>query len=131
MKKILFTSGILLSLLSQAQMKEGKIIYERTAQLPSQVFANLDPEVAARIPKSSTEQFELMFANGQSLYQLLPSANTEDGGHGLRSGEGGGMVMRMSIGNNDIVYHNFENALRVDQREIMDRNYVIRDSIKN
>ena len=130
MKKLLLSSAILLSLLSQAQMKEGKIIYERTAQMPSRVFANLDPEVAARIPKASTDQYELMFANGQSLYQVLPSANAEDGGNTFRTADGGGMVMRMNIGNNDIVFHDFEKSLKVDQREIMDRNFVIRDSIK-
>jgi GLPGLI family protein len=130
MKKLLLTSCLLLSLLGQAQMKEGKIIYERTAQMPARAFANMDPEIAARIPKSTTEQYELLFANGQSLYQVLPSANLEEGGNTFRSSDGG-MVMRMSIGNNDIAYHNFEKSLKVDQREIMDRNYVIHDSIRN
>jgi GLPGLI family protein len=130
MKKLLLTSGILLSLLGQAQMKEGKIIYERTAQMPSRVFANLDPEIAARIPKSSTDQYELMFANGQSLYQTLPSTNSEEGGNSFRTADGGGMVVRMNIGNNDIAYYNFEKSYKVDQRELMDRNYVIRDSLQ-
>ena len=128
MKKLVFSSAILLSLYGQAQMKEGKIIYERTTQMPARVFANLDPEVAARIPKSQTENYELIFGNGQSLYQILPSASNDETANSFRS-EGGGMVVRLAIGNNDISYHNFEKSYKVDQREIMERNFVIRDSI--
>lgn len=125
----MLSTGILLSLLSQAQLKEGRIIYDRTAQHPARMFANLDPDIAARIPKTTTDQYELLFANNQSLFQLLPSANTDEGGNTFRSPDGG-MVVRMAVGNNDIAYHNFEKSLRIDQREIMDRSFVISDSIK-
>ena len=119
--------GLAISLTSLGQVKEGKIIYDRTMQMPSRIFANLDPEVAAKIPKSRTEQYELLFGNGQSLYQFLPTASNEESGATFG---GGGMIIRMSGGGNDIIYHNFEKAQKVEQRELMDRNYVITDSIR-
>jgi GLPGLI family protein len=126
MKKILFSMGMLFSLLSHAQMKEGKIIYERTMTLQARNFNNIDPNIAAQIPRTRTESYELLFSNGQSLYQFLPSAASDDGG----TVSGGGFVMRFAGGSNDIVYHNFEKGTKVEQRELMDRSFVISDSIR-
>jgi GLPGLI family protein len=126
MKKILFSAGMLLSLLSHAQMKEGKIIYERTMTIQARNFNNIDPNIAAQIPRTRTDNYELLFSNGQSLYQFLPSATNDDGG----TVSGGGFVMRFAGGNNDIVYHNFDKGMKVEQRELMDRSFVITDSIR-
>jgi len=67
MKKILLSAFLAISVLAQAQMKEGRIIYERTLQMPTRMF-NADPAIAAQIPKSRTDQFELLFGNNQSLW---------------------------------------------------------------
>jgi GLPGLI family protein len=123
MKKILLSASLALSLMAQAQMKEGRIVYERTLQLPVRMF-NADPEVAAKIPKSRTDQFELLFGNNQSLWQFLPSAANDDAG----TFSGNGVVLRFG-GANETSYYNFEKGTRVDQREVMDRSFVITDSI--
>jgi GLPGLI family protein len=109
--------------MAQAQMKEGRIIYERTLQLPTRIV-NANPDIASQIPKSRTDQFELLFGNNQSLWQFLPTANNEDPG----SFSGNGVVMRFG-GTNDIAYYNFDKGTRVDQREIMDRSFVVTDTI--
>ena len=57
-----------------AQMKEGKVVYERVRNL--QIFA-ASPEMAERMPKAQTDRFELLFGNNQSLWQALPNVEDE------------------------------------------------------
>ncbi|HEX2606240.1 MAG TPA: GLPGLI family protein [Flavisolibacter sp.] len=125
MKKILVLAMVGCSLLAKAQMKEGRIVYERTIQMPVRMFNNMDPDMAAKIPKSRTDQFELLFGNNQSLWQYLPNANNEDPG----TFSSGGVVLRFQGGANEVNYANFEKGVRVDQREVADRSFVVTDSI--
>ena len=124
MKKIILAAIIFLSISVSAQIKEGRIVYERVFTLPIRSF-NVDPAIAEQIPKTRTEQFELLFANNQSLWQYLPSANSEP-----NTFEGPGMVVRFNSGTNDIVYANLEKGTSVMQTELMERNYVVADSIR-
>ncbi|MGZ5190776.1 MAG: GLPGLI family protein [Flavisolibacter sp.] len=126
MKKFIASIGLLVSFFAQAQVKEGKIIYERVMQLPTRML-NIDPSIAAQIPKSRTDQYELLFGNNQSLYQFLPNINNED--QSTFSGGGGTFVMRFA-GNNDIVFHNFLTQTKIEQREVMDRSFLVTDSIR-
>jgi GLPGLI family protein len=126
MKKIFLFLAVSCSLAGYSQMKEGRVIYERTFQLPQRIFAN-NPDLAARLPRSRTDQYELLFGNNQSLWQFLPDANSEGDGNTFG---GGGMVFRFAGGSNDISYCNLEKGTRVDQREIADKNYVVADSVR-
>lgn len=126
MKKTFLLLAIGLSLVGYSQMKEGRVVYERTFQLPQRIFAN-NPDLAARLPRSRTDQYELLFSNNQSLWQYLPDANTEGDANTFG---GGGMVFRFAGGSNDISYWNLEKGTRVDQREIVDRSYVVTDSVR-
>lgn len=149
MKKLLFMKKILCiiaasaTLYAQAQVegklsapmntKEGKVIYERVMKMDMNRFAirgsNMPPEVQAQLdkmPKSRTDQFELMFTPQHSIYQYLPNA-ADDGGTNTISG--GGVVMQMRMpGVNDVSYMNFANGTRSEQREIMEKNYVVVDT---
>lgn len=113
-----------MSVIAGAQMKEGRVVYERTMQLPRAMFTNNGPD-APKLPPARTDQFELLFSNNQSVYQFLPNAADENPGE-ISSG---GMVMRFG-GMNDIAYHNFEKGERVDQRNVLDRSFVVTDSIR-
>jgi GLPGLI family protein len=126
MKQIFAIFFIACSLYGSSQLKEGRVIYERTFQLPQRIFAN-NPDLAARLPRSRTDQYELLFGNNQSLWQFLPDANSEGDGNTFG---GGGMVFRFAGGSNDISYCNLEKGTRVDQREIADKNYVVADSVR-
>lgn len=124
MKKYLLVLGCLFAIAAQAQLKEGRVVYERTIQTPARNFGNLDPEIARQIPRSRTDQFELLFSGSQSLWQYLPSATSDDGVVAT-----GNMVLRFNAGSNDVSYANFEKGVKVDQREIMDRKFVVSDTI--
>ena len=127
MKRILLPVLVFCMQSTLGQMKEGRVVYERVFQLPVRTF-NIDPAVASQIPKTRTDQFELLFGNGQALWQYLPSAAT-DGDPNTFSG--GGVVLRFAGNTNDVSYFNFEKGIRIDQRDLFERNYVVSDSIKS
>ncbi|HEX2532161.1 MAG TPA: hypothetical protein VHK69_00420, partial [Chitinophagaceae bacterium] len=121
------------ALTAQAQMKEGKVVYERTIQMGQFRPQGMPEEVARQLPPTRTMQFELLFSAAGSLRQLIPDM-TEDGGNTTVSGAGPGggqFVMRFgAAGADDIIYHNFEQGRRVDQRELFSKTYIVEDSIR-
>ncbi len=127
MKRLLIASAILIAISSSAQIKEGKILYERTMQL--QIRINDDnPAFQNMIPKERKDKFELLFTQGKSLWQPV-----EDDGQGDETtfGEGSGMrmVFRMP-GSEDITFHNITDGKKVEQRELGGKSYIIADSIR-
>ncbi len=126
MKKIFLFYFLIVTIVADAQMKEGRITYERIVQNNFRV-QGMDPEVANRIPRTRTDHFELMFGNNQSLWKILPDANAEANSFG----EGNRMTMRFGgMGADDEVYYNFETGKRIDKRELSGKNYLVDDSIR-
>ena len=108
-----------------AQQNEGKVIYERTMQIRVNFGGNQE-EMQRMIPKQRTEKFELDFGNNQSLYRQAEQENDDETSFG-----GDGIQIRMvAAGSNDVIYNNFETAKRIDQREIMDKKFIVEDSIR-
>lgn len=147
MKKILLIAAAFAALTAKAQqadgklsapmtVKEGKMIYERTTRMGNIRLGggggreNLPPEIQAQLdkmPKSRTDQFELLFTPQHALYQYLPNA-ADDGG--AQTISGGGVVMQMRGANmNEMTYFNWAKGVRVDQREMMEKEFVVTDTI--
>lgn len=120
-----FVLGTTLSLAANGQMKEGRIVYERIIQMPVRMFSE-HVEMATQLPRTRTDQYELLFNNKITLWQYLPNANNEEPG----SFSGGGVVIRLAGGANDVSYQDLEKNIRVDQREIAERNFVVADTIQ-
>jgi len=130
MKKFFLITATAFCLLAQAQTKEGKVVYERTVQLSNLRLGggNVPPEIQAQmanLPKSRTDQFELLFTSEHSLYQFLPNAADD----GNQTFAGGGMMIQMRGGQNTTTYIDFAKATQIDQREIMDKSFVVTDSL--
>lgn len=114
------------------KLKEGKVIYERIIQMQMR-FEGMDEEVARRMPRSRTDNFELSFSGSTSLLHQLPNineeANTVAGG-----GPGGGnqqvIMFRGGPGAGGVTYHDFEAGKRLEQQEMNSKNYLITDSIR-
>lgn len=128
MKRLLIASAMLIAIPSFAQVKEGKILYERTMQM--QIRINDDnPAFQNMIPKERKDRFELLFTEGKSLWQPVEDDNQgddmtfNDGGANVR------MVFRMP-GSNDVTFHNIAEGKKVEQRELAEKNYIITDSIR-
>jgi len=127
MKRLLIASAMFIAIPCLAQVKEGKILYERTMQL--QIRINDDnPAFQNMIPKERKDKFELLFTDGKSLWQPVEDDAQSDE---TAFGDGGGMrmVVRMP-GSNDIVFHNIGEGKKVEQRELAGKNYIIADSIR-
>lgn len=133
MKKILLIAAVFVSLAAAAQTKEGKVVYERTMQMNNVRFGgiggNIPPELQAqldRMPKSRSDQYELLFTPEHSLYQFLPNAAAEEGGGTF---SGGGMVIQMRTASNEVIYTNLATGARVEQREMLDKSFVVTDTV--
>lgn len=112
----------LLFLSASAQQREGKVIYTRTMQM--QIHINDDDEMQKVMPRTRTDKFELVFGNNQSIWRHLDDDDNTD------EISGNGMQIRMMApGQNEIVFHDFNTSKRVEQTEIMDRKFIVTDSI--
>ena len=139
MKKMLFSFWLLCALAAaaqvpdgkasvapQAQMKEGKVIYERTIQMQMNI-QGMDEAIARRLPRTRTDNFELQFATGKSLWKGLP--NVDEEANTFSSG-GNTVMIRGSFGGDDVTYTDFETGKRVDQRELDSKSYLVDDDIQ-
>lgn len=126
MKKIFLALSLGASFFAGAQIKEGKVVYERVSQMSNLRFGgNLPPEIQAQMPKSRTEQFELLFTQQHSLYQFLPNAADEGSG----SFSSGGVTIQMRGGANTITYTDFASGTLIDQRDVMEKNFLVTDTL--
>ncbi|RPD50972.1 GLPGLI family protein [Paracnuella aquatica] len=124
MTRFLLAMGTLLfAMPALAQMKEGKVVYERTMQFQMRL-QNVDPAVANNLPRSRTDRFELSFTPAKTLWESLPDMEEGEGG----GGPGGGMFMR--FGGDDYVYTNLETGVSVAKQELASKNYIVTDSLR-
>ncbi|MEO6489075.1 MAG: GLPGLI family protein [Ferruginibacter sp.] len=124
MKRILFSaSGIICVFMCQAQLKQGKIIYERTAQMRMMIADN-DTGEQSKV-QTRTDKFELTFGNNQSLWKQAEK-ETED----EPAGDNGGVQIRMVVaGSDDILYTNIPALKRTELRVFFDKKFIVDDSI--
>lgn len=105
-----------------AQVKEGKVTYERTIQLQMRI-QGLDPNIANNMPRSRTDRFELSFTPGKQLWEALP--DMEEGNEG---GPGGGFSMR--FGNDEMIFTNLENGIATSKQELAGKSFIVIDTLK-
>ncbi len=124
--KLLALTCLFLAAEAGAQVKEGKVIYDRTTKLQIRI-AGMNDQMANQIPQSRTDKFELSFANNQSLWKMAEQENNEpEEVHG-----GGGMQIRMVMaGSEDVLYTNIENGIKCEKRELFDKQFIVDDSIR-
>jgi GLPGLI family protein len=128
MKRILLVAASAFTLCVQAQTKEGKVVYERTIQMQMRSLGNIPEEILKQMPKARTDQFQLMFTPQHSYWEFLPSAANEEGNNTFSSG---GVVISMRGTNpNEVSYVDFAKGSRTDQREVMERSFIVSDTIE-
>ncbi|MGQ0738718.1 MAG: GLPGLI family protein [Bacteroidota bacterium] len=127
MKKSFLTGIVSMALLTiQAQQKEGKVIYDRTVKVQFS-FAGMGGGMEQQVPSTRTDKFELSFGNSQSLWKQAESETDDDGGSFQT--EGGAQIRMVVAGSNDVVFTNLETGKKVECRELMDKNFIIDDTI--
>lgn len=129
-KNLIACCAVLLTVLVQAQQKQGTVMYERVSQMQISFGGNMPAGMESQIPKSRKDNFELSFGNNKSLWKAAEEETNET--TDISGGEGGGVQIRMVMaGSNDVLFNNFETGKRVEKREVMDKSFIIDDSIKS
>lgn len=127
MKRLLIASAMLIAIPSLAQVKEGKILYERTAQVQIRI-ADDNPAFQNMIPKERKDKFELLFTDGKTLWQAVEEDIQND--ETAFGGEGGGFRMLRMPGGDEVFFHNISESKRVEQRDLAGKAFIIADSIR-
>ena len=130
MKKIKLVLGLMIAFISIstsaiAQMKEGKISYERKINM----HRNLpDPQMKSMVPEFRTDKFELIFNESVSLFRSVvddeapdPFANAGGGGGGMR------MNFRMPTAN---TFTDVSKQMQYEERAFFEKEFLIIDSLK-
>ena len=131
MKKIQLVLGLLIALTTvtisaTAQMKEGKISYERKINM----HRNLpDPQMKSMIPEFRTDKFELIFNENVSLFRSVVDEEAPDPFANAGGGGGGGMRMnfRMPTAN---TYTDMAKQMQYEERAFFEKEFLIIDSLK-
>lgn len=127
MKKIqlLFALLVGFAITAMAQMKEGKISYERKVNMHRSLP---DPQMKSMIPEFRTDKFELIFNESASLYRSVvddeapdPFANAGGGGGGIR------MNFRMPT---TTTYTDIAKQTQYEERAFFEKEFLIVDSLK-
>lgn len=122
-RMLIFCCALAMAMPALAQLKEGKVVYERTIQLQMRI-QGMDPAIANNLPRSRTDRFELSFTPTKTLWEALPDMDDE----GQGGGGGGGMMMR--FGNDEYVYTDLQTGLSVARQELADKKYLVTDSLR-
>jgi GLPGLI family protein len=127
MKKIQLAFALLVVLTTtvSAQMKEGKISYERKVNMHRSIP---DPQMKSMIPEFRTDKFELIFNESASLFRSVvddeapdPFANAGGGGGGMR------MNFRMPT---TTTYTDIAKQTQYEERAFFEKEFLIVDSLK-
>jgi GLPGLI family protein len=127
MKKIQLAFALLVALTTtvKAQMKEGKISYERKTNMHRNIP---DPQMKSMIPEFRTDKFELIFNESASLFRSVvddeapdPFANAGGGGGGMR------MNFRMPA---TTTFTDIAKQTQYEERAFFEKEFLIVDSLK-
>ncbi len=123
----LLIAALLLSGSAQAQIKAGKVTFERTINL----HKDMPPEAEqfkAMVPEFNTSKMELIFNSSQSLYHPSPAAEEEDQ---LPTPGGDGRRMNFRFGGMEAeTFRDYDKEQMVEGRELGPKKYIIEDSLK-
>ena len=124
MKKLFAILIAAFPIISIAQQKEGKVVYERITKMQIQI--NDNDQLAQNLPQTRTDKFELLFGNNQSLWHISDEQTPEDD-----NGGGGGVQIRMIGGGvDDISFYDLGKGTSIEQRDMFEKKFVINDSIR-
>jgi len=107
----------------EAQQKEGRVVYERTAQL--QIRVNDNDAISQMLPKTRMDKFELAFGNNQSLWKHVDEDDNND-----EFGGGGMQIKMVGPGQNDVLFYDLSRGRVIEQLEMFDKKFIIEDSVR-
>lgn len=127
MKKIQLAFAFLfvLSTTLNAQMKEGKISYERKINMHRNIP---DPQMKSMIPEFRTDKFELLFNESASLFRSVVDDEAPDP-FANAGGGGGPRVMNFRMPTTT-TYTDIAKQTQYEERAFFEKEFLIVDSLK-
>ena len=127
MKRILIaTIAALATQVADAQVKEGKIIYERKVDM----HRRLGPEqenMKNMLPQFNTSKAELTFSESASIFK---NVEEEEDIRESAGQDGDRMFVRRFGGGDNQMYKNYATQKAIEQRELGPKKYIIEDSVR-
>jgi GLPGLI family protein len=111
---------------ANAQMKEGKIVYERKINMWKMIT---DPEMRTRIPEFRTSQLELLFNDQNSLFRSVPEDEAPDPFANSGGGERGGQRFAFRMPETT-TYTNIATQMQYESRPMFEKTFLVVDSLK-
>jgi GLPGLI family protein len=108
----------------QAQVKEGRVIYERKMNMRRHME---DESMKNLVPEFSVSKSELLFHGDESLFRnIKEEEDIRD-----QAGQQEGMMVRINMGgNDDETYQNYSTVMHVETKELGPKKYLIQDSVR-
>ena len=126
MKKYFLAAFVLTGFITNAQIKQGTIIYERKVDVHRRLE---DEQVKAMVPQFQTAKAELIFKDNVSLYRPVPEDNAPDPFD--NGGGNGGVVIRIGgPGAGSEMYKDYTTQKTFEQTELADKDYIIDDTLR-
>jgi GLPGLI family protein len=128
MRKIFLILTLALVAISHsfAQVKEGKLIFERKVNMHKMIT---DPEIRARIPEFRTDKFELLFNEQASMFKSIIEEEAPDPFANSGGGGGGGMRFNFRMPET-ATYTDIPNQMQYEARSLFEKEFLIIDSLK-
>ena len=129
MKKLVWIFTLLPICLMAQPQSEGMVVYQDIMKLDIQLPEGMNAEEMG-IPKERKVMQQLEFSPLASLYTKYEDASKES-----NAGDVGGgnrrmrWIMRMAAASNARIYKNLEESRKVEEREFMDKMFLIKDSL--
>jgi GLPGLI family protein len=121
-KLYLLAAAVILFQSVHAQVKEGKIIYERKVDMHRRMT---DESQKAMMPQFNISKVQLFFSGSETIYKNVPEEkDVRD-----NAGDDGNMVMIHFGGADNETYRNYSNSKSVELRELGPKKYIIEDSL--
>jgi len=116
--------GLFAFVAANAQMKEGKIVYERKINMWKMIT---DPEMRTRIPEFRTSEFELLFNDQASLFRSVPEDEAPDP-IASNGGERGGMRFAFRMPETT-TYTDINAQMQYESRPMFEKTFLVVDSL--
>ena len=116
--------GLFAFVAANAQMKEGKIVYERKINMWKMIT---DPEMRTRIPEFRTSEFELLFNDQASLFRNVPEDEAPDP-FASNGGERGGMRFAFRMPETT-TYTDINAQMQYESRPMFEKTFLVVDSL--
>ena len=109
---------------SMAQVKEGKIIYERKVNMHRRMT---DESMKNMVPEFSTSKAQVLFAGDESIFKDVPEEKDirDDAGN-----DDNHVFIKIGGGENE-TYKNYAQQKMIELRELGPKKYIIEDSVTN